>query len=80
MEVGSRIIGLPFSVLQLLLQVDRFLLRLARLGLFGTLDLMRGLDLGLQLRLMGHGGLCMQTCSSLRSFGKRLHQKKAKRS
>jgi hypothetical protein len=47
-----------------------------------VLDLLRGLDLGLQLHLAGRGSLCVhsgcfpqQTCPSLRSFGKRLHQK-----
>jgi hypothetical protein len=47
LEVGGRILGLPFSVFQLLLQVGRLLLCLARHGLFDALDLLRSLDLGL---------------------------------
>jgi hypothetical protein len=51
-----------------------------------VLDLLRDLDLGLQLRLTGRGGLCVgigcfpqQTCPSLRPIGKRLHQEQAKK-
>jgi hypothetical protein len=34
-------------------------LRLARHGLFDALDLLRSLDLGLQLRLTGRRGFCV---------------------
>jgi hypothetical protein len=70
------------GVLQLFLQVNRFLLHLAHHDLLDALDLSRIRDLGLQLRLMGYGSLCVrvrrlpqQTCLSLRPFSKRLHNK-----
>jgi hypothetical protein len=59
LEVGGCVLGLPFGVLQLLLQVGR-LPFFAHHGLLDKLDLPRGLDLGLQLCLMGCGGLCMR--------------------
>jgi hypothetical protein len=52
---------------------------LARHGLLDTLDLTRGRDLGLQLRLTSRGSLCVrvchlpqQTCPRLCLFSKRL--------
>jgi hypothetical protein len=51
--------GFPLGVLQLLLQVGHLPLRLARQGLFDALDLLRSPDLGLQICLVGCGGLCV---------------------
>jgi hypothetical protein len=57
----------------------RVLVRLARHGLLDALDLARGRDLGLQLRLTSRGGLCVrvcclpqETCPRLRPLSKRL--------
>jgi hypothetical protein len=60
MEVGRRVFGLFLGVLQLFLQVGRLLLHLARHDLLDALDLPRGRDLSLQLRLVGCGGLCLR--------------------
>jgi hypothetical protein len=59
LDVGSRILRLPFGGLQFLLQVGHLFLRLVRHGLLDPLNLLRVFDLGLELRLAGRGGLCV---------------------
>jgi hypothetical protein len=59
LEVGSRVLRLPFGGLQFLLQVGHLFLRLARHALLDVLNLLSSLDLGLKLRLVGRGGLCV---------------------
>jgi hypothetical protein len=85
LKVGSCVLGLLLGVLQLLLQVGRLLLLLARHDHFDALDFTRGCDFGLQLCFMGCGGLrvsirrlSQKTSLSLCPLGKRLHNKQSR--